>query len=188
MNTSKHKEITRMASYIIQIPTGTGVINFTTASNSTSTDDNVISNYGSNFNITKCNYLNNKFIGSSGIFDCDIKCSYSSCSFIGNKGIYLFDSKPKSVVNCYFNNDVTQTISNNAATYEPIQPFDFYISHYSTYYCPATYFSYNLVKNEKDSRKKFKEDELDLDDIKIIVNKVYKTSFVEAVNFSNLAE
>ncbi|EAY02358.1 hypothetical protein TVAG_054560 [Trichomonas vaginalis G3] len=189
MNTSNHK-ITTYAAYVITDPTETGIINFTTASNTSSTE--VGSLFNSRFNITKCNYLNNELTGSNNAI---ISCSSSSttflnCSFIGNKGNYLFDVKPNIVDNCYFNeNNVTQTVRYNSVSFKSIQPFDFNISHYSTYYCPATYFYYNppnLDKNKKDSRKKFKEDELDLKDINFIINKVYKTSFVEAVNFSTL--
>ncbi|EAX92662.1 hypothetical protein TVAG_317200 [Trichomonas vaginalis G3] len=61
MNTSYHYEITYFAAYVIAYPRGTGIINFTTASNTSSTEDGGgIYNYG-NFNITKCNFLNNEY-------------------------------------------------------------------------------------------------------------------------------
>ena len=46
----------------------------------------------------------------------------------------------------------------------------------------------NLELNKNKSYKKYEEDELDLEDIKCIINNVYKTSFVEAVNLSSSTE
>ncbi|EAY07869.1 hypothetical protein TVAG_142230 [Trichomonas vaginalis G3] len=186
MNTSNHKT-TYYAAYIITGPTETGIINFTTASNSSSIG--VGSLFNNDCNITKCNYLNNEFTGNYySIINCyDHSTTFLSCSFIGNKGNYLFYPRPNIVDNCYFNeNNVTQTVNGDPIRYELIQPLDSFISHYTTDKCSATYPYHNLEKNKKDSRKKFKGDELDLKDIKIIINKVYKTSFVEAVNFSTL--
>ncbi|EAX99370.1 hypothetical protein TVAG_015530 [Trichomonas vaginalis G3] len=183
MNTSYHK-ITSYAGYLISSPTGTGIMNFTTASNSSSTKYAVISNTG-NFKITKCNYLNNEFRASNwAIIFCSTSIRYSNCSFIGNKGNYLFYEKP-IIDNCYFDeNNFTQTVNDDPVTFESIQPFDFHISHYSTYFCSAK----KLELNKSKSYKKYEEDELDLEDIKCIINNVYKTSFVEAVNLSSSTE
>ena len=139
MNTSYHK-ITSFAGYVLERPTGTGIMNFTTASNSSSTKYAVIYNYG-NFKITKCNYLNNEFRASNwAIIFCSTSIRYSNCSFIGNKGNYLFYKKP-IIDNCYFDeNNFTQTVNDDPVTFKSIQPFDFHISHYSTEKCSATYF------------------------------------------------
>ncbi|EAX87161.1 hypothetical protein TVAG_151520 [Trichomonas vaginalis G3] len=151
MNTSYH-EINQYAAYVIAYPKGTGIINFTTASNTSSTKYAGIRNSG-NFNFTKCNYLNNEYTGSdNAIIFCSSSSKYSSCSFIGNKGNYLFNKKP-TIDNCYFNNNVVnQTISNNADTFDSIEPLDSFISHYSTY-CFAT----KAEENKDDSYKNIKK-------------------------------
>ncbi|EAX92323.1 hypothetical protein TVAG_200590 [Trichomonas vaginalis G3] len=175
MNTSYH-EITQVAAYSIQVPTGTGIINFTTASNASSTDYAVIENSIGKFNITKCNYLNNEYTGSTnGIIYCSSSCTYSSCSFIGNKGNYLFNKKP-TIDNCYFNNnEVRQT------TFDSIEPLDSFISHYSTY-CIAA----KNEENKDDTFKKYKEEKLKMKNLKNVVKKIYRTPLVGAVNLSVL--
>ncbi|EAX90570.1 hypothetical protein TVAG_376260 [Trichomonas vaginalis G3] len=180
MNTSYHNEITWFAAYIMQDPTGTGIINFTTASNISSPNAGM-ANSG-DLNITKCNYLNNDCRKSNSIFSLYGSVTYSSCSFIGNKGNYLFENKP-TIDNCYFNNNnVTQTIYNNADTFDSIEPLDSFISHYSTYYCIAA----EIKENKDDTFKKYKEEKFKMKNIKNIVNKVYRTPFLGAVNLSVL--
>ncbi|EAX95602.1 hypothetical protein TVAG_459510 [Trichomonas vaginalis G3] len=184
MNTSYH-EITYYAAYDIEYPKGTGIMNFTTASNTLSTKDGGMYNANGKFNLTKCNYLNNEYTGSyNAIISCwSFSTTFSNCSFIGNKGNYLFDRKPKAIDNCYFNNNVVnQTIKNYADTFDSIDSLDSFISHYSTYYC-------NAAKNEEnkdDTYKKYKEEKLKLKNIKNIVNKFYRTPFLGAVNRSVL--
>ncbi|EAX98651.1 hypothetical protein TVAG_403330 [Trichomonas vaginalis G3] len=155
MNTSYH-EIGSDARYYIIDPTERGNINFTTASNSSSISE-VFST--SNFNFTKCNYLNNECKGSDDTiilnYNADI---YSNCSFIGNKGPYLFLNKPQAVDNCYFDNEgvTVQTVQNdNSASFESISPFDSLLSHYTTGDCSATYF-YKTISGEFLSLKKRK--------------------------------
>ena len=106
MNTSYHYEITEYAAYAIDHPRGAVIIiNLTTASNSSSSFQSVISHYEGNYNITKCNYLNNECQGgefsTDAIIRCYGSCTFSNCSFIGNKGNYLFSEKP-TIDNCYF--------------------------------------------------------------------------------------
>ncbi|EAY23097.1 hypothetical protein TVAG_183330 [Trichomonas vaginalis G3] len=180
INTSFHK-ITCYAAYAISDPTGTGIIKFTTASNTSSTHYAVT--FNNKCNVTKCNYLNNDYTGSDNgiIYSYRNSTNFSSCSFIGNKGNYLFDVKPNIVDNCYFNeNNVTQTVRNDPISYDSNDSLDSFISHYSTEQCPTT----NLEKNKKDSNLKFKKGKLKIKDIKNIVNKSFKTSFIVAVNMS----
>ncbi|EAX90572.1 hypothetical protein TVAG_376280 [Trichomonas vaginalis G3] len=183
MNTSYH-EITSYAAYSIDFPTGTGIINFTTASNTSSTEIAGIYNSEGEYSITKSNYLNNEYTGSDfAIIWCTSSTKYSSCSFIGNKGIYLFFPEPKSVYSCFFNNNnVIRAINNYPDTFDSVEQLDSFISHYSTYYCIAA----KTEENKVDSYKKYQKEKLKLKNIKIIVKKVYKTPFVRAVTLSVL--
>ncbi|EAY06923.1 hypothetical protein TVAG_057170 [Trichomonas vaginalis G3] len=180
MNTSYHK-IPRVAAYGITETEGTIIVKFATASNTTSSEYCGIAHFARTVTITKCNYLSNVCKGSdSVIINCYYFsiCTYSNCSFIDNKGNYLFSSKPNIVDNCYFNeNNFTQTVR-GYSTFKSIKSLDLFISHYSTYFCSAINLEYN------NPYKKYEKEELNLEDIKNIVNKVYNTSFVEAVNLS----
>ncbi|EAY07661.1 hypothetical protein TVAG_273450 [Trichomonas vaginalis G3] len=178
MNTSYHYEIKYCPAYNIQDPEETGIINFTTASNTSSTEDGGICNFG-NFNFTKCNYLNNEYTGSdNAMILCYSFCTYSNCSFIGNKVNHLFYEKPKAIDNCYFkNNNVTvRTVHHGySGIFESGDSLDSFISHYTTDKCSATYFY----------KKKVSEKKLKMKDVKNIVHNVFKTSFVVSVNISS---
>ncbi|EAY10670.1 hypothetical protein TVAG_157470 [Trichomonas vaginalis G3] len=176
MNTSYHYEITEYAAYEIGFSTEIGVINFTTASNTSSTELDGMYNLG-DFNIIKCNYLYNECTGDdAAIIDCDTSCTYSNCSFIGNKGYCLFDEEPY-LDNCYFDNkDVTQTVWDGySGTFESINPLDSFISHYAVEGCPSTYF-YKKEESEKTLKMK---------DIENIIINILLTSFVVTVNISS---
>ena len=94
MNTSYHKKITTDAAYVIELSKETKIINFTTASN-TSSDAGVVVNNGDNLVITRCNYLNNEYKGydeNSAIIKNPNTATYSNCSFIKNNGNFLFSN------------------------------------------------------------------------------------------------
>ncbi|EAX86288.1 hypothetical protein TVAG_457700 [Trichomonas vaginalis G3] len=141
MNTSYHN-IKRIAAYGIQWPDGTGIINFTTASNTSSSEAQGIYHEGT-LHSTYCNYLNNECRETNNaIFYCRSKCKYSKCSFIENKGTYLFRRKPE-IENCYFaENTFERNVHyDESFTLESFESFNSSIVHYSTDGCSATYTS-----------------------------------------------
>ena len=154
MNTSYH-EITWYAGYFIWLIGATGIMNFTTISNTSSQLWGGMSNLG-NFTITKCNYLNNKYSESEhAIISCSHSTTYSNCSFIGNQGDYLFSYKP-IIENCYINENIINLtlIFDYSGTIESISPLDSFITHYAIEGCPFLYFS-----NKKlDKTLKFKHE------------------------------
>lgn len=151
-------------------------MNYTTSSNSSSSELGGVLNAGSQFNITKCNFLNNEYNGSTnGIIDCTSASTFINCSIIENKGNYLFSHKP-IIINCFLNeNVVTRTVKDDPINFESTELHDSLISHYTTDKCSATYF-YRKSKSYYEYQE----------DIKYIVKYVYKTSFFEAVNLSSL--
>lgn len=184
MNTSNHK-IAQYAAYGIQEPLRSGIMNFTTVSNSSSSEIAVIYNYGT-FNISNCNYLNNEFSGNNeAIIFCTSLCAFSNCSFIRNKGNFIFSRKPYVIDHCYSKeNEVSQAIRGSETSIDPCEPIDLLISHYSTYYCQVEYNNNNpnLGRNKQKSLEEVKHDNFDLKEFKIIVKSIYKITFCQVLN------
>ena len=200
MNTSNH-EITRDAAYCIQSPTGTGILNLTTAFNTSSKlEAGMIDNVGT-FKITKCNYLSNTYTGNSiGIKACESStCTFLDCSFMNNKGNKLF-SDPTIIDHCYFKDNELSDDPNNINS---VDPLDSFISHYTTDKCFDTYYfyhrndninlpnfevnvirSYKRYDNENENEEEGNENEIN--NIQNIALNVYKTSFAEVLNLPTL--
>ncbi|EAX90973.1 hypothetical protein TVAG_051740 [Trichomonas vaginalis G3] len=177
MNTSNHVT-TRCAAYGIQSPTETGIINFTTASNTSSTEQGGIFNSQNTINIIKCNYLYNSYTGSiNGLILNSGTVTFSNCSFIRNKGNFLFSDKPY-IIHCYFkDNDIKRISSDNNVYIDPGEPFDSYLSHYAMDKCPDTYL---------EQRSFEEEDKFLIEAIKFVAMGAYNTSFCEAMHLSSL--
>ncbi|EAX82990.1 hypothetical protein TVAG_326020 [Trichomonas vaginalis G3] len=137
MNTSYHK-IINTAAFATQYPSRKGILNFTTAFNTSSTDQSGVTYIGYYIN-TKCNFIKNECTESAQfvIYPYGV-CTFLNSSFIENVGKYLFAILP-TIENCYFGeNDVEEPVSNDQTlNTDHNEPLDSYISHYSTFYCPG---------------------------------------------------
>ncbi|EAY11419.1 hypothetical protein TVAG_418560 [Trichomonas vaginalis G3] len=197
MNTSNH-EITRDAAYLIQSPTGTGILNLTTAFNTSSKEEAGMFNYDGTFKITKCNYLSNTYTGSdNGIIYCNNQCTFLDCSFMNNKGNKFFSGNP-SINHCYFKDNEVSDYPNNINS---VDPLDSFISHYTTDKCYDTYYFYyrndninlpnfevNVIRSYKryDHENEEEGNENEINNIQNIALNVYKTSFAEVLNLPTL--
>ncbi|EAY11413.1 hypothetical protein TVAG_418500 [Trichomonas vaginalis G3] len=200
MNTSNH-EITYDAAYLIQFPTGTGILNLTTAFNTSSKEEAGMFNNDGTFKITKCNYLSNTYTGSdNGIIICDYgTCTFFDCSFMNNKGNKFFYGNP-NINHCYFKDNEVSDYPNNI---DSVDPLDSFISHYTTDKCYDTYYfyyrndninlpnfevnvirSYKRYDNENENEEEGNENEIN--NIQNIALNVYKTSFAEVLNLPSL--
>ena len=144
MNTSYHKNIDRTAAFDIIIPEGIGIINFTTAFNTSSSNYCEMEVFGT-CNIRKCNYLYNKYSGdTNSIIQCSSSCLLLKCTIIGNIGNSLFYTMP-NIDHCFIkDNDVNQ-IANDYVSIDPGKPVNSHLSHYTTYYCPGSVYYYNYL-------------------------------------------
>ncbi|EAY19849.1 hypothetical protein TVAG_129570 [Trichomonas vaginalis G3] len=100
MNSSYHITL-RHAGYVFNARDGTGIMNFTTIAN-TSTTLSDRNNGGmfnaASFNITKCNYLNNSYSGSyNSLIRTTGTTTFSNCSFLRNNALFIFSPRPKFI-------------------------------------------------------------------------------------------
>ncbi|EAY10677.1 hypothetical protein TVAG_157540 [Trichomonas vaginalis G3] len=183
---SSYQEITKYSGYCIGYPSVRGIINFTTVSNTSSSEEGVMYNTdGYSFDIIKCNFINNQYTSTHFAFiGCGSSTNYSNCSFIENKAEERFFYGLPFFKNCYFHENTYVEFTGRSMDEPPVsiesgEPLDSLLTHYADEGCISKLSEFKLDIT-------LKVDKIDIENVINIAISIYKISFCQVLNVSLL--